>query len=263
MLGQELFAIPGLADLLFRVRPLSPVEILECGPDALQFEKLYAFRIQQTIEPILDLPQDQGVRNWRDRERRFPVVDSERAVLEDQLELAPLKHLAVLTTEEGQEHLAAQLTLDRIPVDIEVVRVAGSVPVLEHVLPPDVLPTLDAHVVWHEIDDQPQVTGMQRRDEGIEIVPRSDLGIQHPVVDHVVAVHGPRRRPEHGGHIDMGDAEIGQVRHDPLCIAKGELVIELQPIGRTRDGFGEKGVECFSNGVRRVESRGVGHESSH
>ena len=71
----------------------------------------------------------------------------------------------------------------------------------------------------------------------VEVLTRSDLGIQFIVIVDVVSVHAAGRRLEQRRRIHVGDAEIVQVRHQFPRLLEGEVQVELQPIGRRGDAW--------------------------
>ena len=76
---------------------------------------------------------------------------------------------------------------------------------------------------------------VQLRDPGVVFLARADRGIQLVVIGDVVAVQALRARLKIGRRIAIADPERVQIRHDLARLRKGELPVELQPVGRARN----------------------------
>ena len=74
----------------------------------------------------------------------------------------------------------------------------------------------DAHVVGHHVDDDAEAVLVGRGGQGFEACPAAEVVGDPAVVDDVVAVHGSGRGLQHGGEVQVRDAELGQVRERPL-----------------------------------------------
>ena len=250
---------PALDDFLFahalrdllRVGRGAQREMFERGDDALEFRQ-EILRDTRGCEPVERGLQDHGVGAGRDRQPRLEVAEKECAGLELQLEFAALEHAPVLVAENGKEHAVVEVALERMPVDVEMRRVDRALPVLQHVGPPCIDRRTDAHVVRDEIDDLPEAVLVQSGDELIKILARADGGIQLIVIADVVAMQAVRARAEKGRRIDVADPEIAQVRHEVARLAEGEVLVELQAIGRRRDA-GRSGF------IRRFEKEKFGN----
>ncbi len=93
-------------------------------------------------------------------------------------QLARVEHVAVLRAQERQQHLAAQLRAQRLPVDVEVVGIVRVLAPREQVEPPRVVVAADAHVVGHEVEDVSHVVRAQGRDERVVLLGRTDLRVE-------------------------------------------------------------------------------------
>ena len=120
-------------------------------------------------------------------------------------------------------------------MDVEIGRVERAGAVFENIHPPLIERLADAHVVRDEIDDLSHAVRMQIGDPGIVLLARPDRGIQLVVIGDVVTVQAFRARLEIGRRIAIADPERIQVRHDFPRLGKGELPVELQPVGRGRN----------------------------
>ncbi len=151
-----------------------------------------------------------------ERQAVLPVEQAELAAcgVELQLQLAAVEYGAVVVAEQRQQHLALELGIERVPVDVEGVAVRGGRAVFQHVEPPAVVGAHHAHVVGHDVEDLPHAMRVQRCDEVLVIFRRADLGIERGMVDDVVAVAAARPRLEIGRGIDVADAEVSEVGHE-------------------------------------------------
>jgi hypothetical protein len=115
-------------------------------------------------------------------------VHAEAAVAQAQLQLALVEDGAVLIPEDGQQDLAAQLLLHRMPVDVEEGGVLGHGPLLQHVQPPRVVVARDAHVVGHHVEEQSHAARAQARRQPLQRGLAADLLAHAVVIGDVVAV---------------------------------------------------------------------------
>ena len=70
----------------------------------------------------------------------------------------------------------------------------------------------------------------------IELGRGADLGIQLLVILDVVAVRRSGRGLHHGGGVQIGDPELGEVPRDLRRLTKPESLVQLHAIGRDRLG---------------------------
>ena len=91
------------------------------------------------------------------------------------------------------------------------------------------------HVVRHKIKQLSHFVRVQLRDPRIVIRARADRGIKLVVIGDVVAVQAFRARLEIGRRVTIRHSELMQIRNDLARLLKGELPIELEPIGRNRN----------------------------
>src|SRR5581483_766037 len=105
----------------------------------------------------------------------------EARALAHELELAALEHAPQVVLEHGEEQRLA-------PVDVEQVGEAAVLPVLEHVPPPAVAAVGDAHVVGHDVEDEPEPGVARGGGELLEADAAAELLADAGGVDEVVAV---------------------------------------------------------------------------
>ncbi len=210
---------------------------------------------------IFDLPrcmqQHVGVALWRQWKAVFEVVEREAAFggVEAQRDLAVLQHLAVMAAQHRQQHLAGEFDVERLPVDVEVLREVRRLAVLQHVEPPRVVGAQHTHVVGHHVEELTEPVLPQGADEAREALGPADLRIDLVVRHHVVAVHaaGPRALDRRAIH--MAHAQLRQVREDAHRIVEAEVLVELQAVGRPR--------HTRLHAARRSRTRATGRAWSH
>jgi len=88
----------------------------------------------------------------------------------------------------------------------------------------------NAHVVGHDVHDQPHARAAQSGGQGVEPVPASQFGIEALMVHDVVAMGGAGPGHEDGGGVDMADAQVAQIGNDLQGMGKGEAGVKLQPV---------------------------------
>jgi hypothetical protein len=138
--------------------------------------------------------------------------------------------------QHGQQHLVGPPFLGRLPVDVEVARVAAGGPVLEDVPPPGVLPAGDRHVVRHHVDH----CGRGPR----PAAPRTSHGVRLGAAELRRSPGSgrrcrsraslPARRLQVGRGVEVADPQLGQVGERGRLL-EPETGAQLQSIGRPRD----------------------------
>jgi len=212
-------------------------QMAERGRQALQLDQRFVAGVERGARTVDGAREDARVFGRIDGQTVPVIVQAELAPLgiEGQRHFAAVERRAVVLAEDRQQHLAAQVRVERLPVDVEITRVGRGWPIFQHILPPAVVGTVDAHVVGHDVEDQPHAVAAQRRGEAPEVLLAADLRIEGVVIDGVVAVAASGPRFQAGRQIAMADAEFGQVRDHLRCLCQREVVVELQAIGGTRD----------------------------
>ena len=82
---------------------------------------------------------------------------------------------------------------------------------------------MHAHVVGHEIEDEPDVGLRQRLAQSQERFFAAEFRIERVVVDDVVAMRAAGAGLEKGRSIEMADAECLEVRHDARGVVEAEV----------------------------------------
>ena len=215
--------------------------------DAGQFQLCRVLLIQCTQE-LQRRGQDERV-GWRgDRQRRLVVVDRERAVCKGKLKFSAFQDHPVGITEDRQQNLAAQLFLQRTPVDIKIGGVDGGAAILQQVLPPGVRAGSDPHVVRDDVNQETHVVRAQVVDQRLQVTVRANLRVDGGVVRDVIAVHAARCGGEEGRGVERANAQLPEIRHDALGIRKRECGVELDTIGGRRQ---------FRYRTRRLRGQGL------
>ena len=92
----------------------------------------------------------------------------------------------------------------------------------------------DAHVVRHHVHEHTHPTGVSGGREPFERGPPTHHVADLAVIDHVVAVGAAGRRLQDRAEIEVGDAQVVQVRQLFDRLVESELGAELQSIGGYR-----------------------------
>ena len=181
--------------------------------------------------------EDRRVAEGPDRELVLVVPDAEGALLgvELQFEMAVLQRLAVALAEERDHEVAARA--EALPIDVEGVGEGRERPPFQHREPPRVVGAADAHVVGHDVEEELQPVCVQRVGEADEVALAAEFRVDPAMVHDVVAVGraGPRLLERRG--VDVADPERGEIRDDPFRVGEGEVLVELQAVGRPRRGI--------------------------
>jgi hypothetical protein len=115
-------------------------------------------------------------------------------------QLAALEHAIELVAEDRQDHFAP--TGVRGPIDVEPARVAGALPVREHVVPVRILDA-HPHVIGDDVDDETHVLCVKLPRQGANVGLGPELGIDSRRIDDVVAVRAAGPRGENRRTIKM------------------------------------------------------------
>ena len=112
--------------------------------------------------------QDEGIGLWPDRELMLIVVDEERACFEGQSQFLPSARCRIGLPGPGSAP-CTEVLLDRRPVDIEGGGIGRARTVFEHIHPPSVARTLDAHMIRHDVEYLTQAVTFKLGDHGVII----------------------------------------------------------------------------------------------
>ena len=108
---------------LLRARPARGLgvkrERREPREERLQLEHRRMLGAEGPVELLHAMADDPRVRARRDGQERVVVADAKAAALALEPELSRVEHGAVLIAEDRQQHLARELALHRVPVDVE------------------------------------------------------------------------------------------------------------------------------------------------
>src|ERR1035438_4194225 len=110
---------------------------------------------------------------------------------------------------------------------------AASVFVMAHVLWPGIF-IAGRHVVGDGVEQQPHTVVAQLGRHIVEILFRAKLGIHAQRIGDVVTVRAPAARLVARRRVEVGDAEIAEIRHQVAAVHKAKARIELQAVRGTR-----------------------------
>ena len=192
--------------------------------------------------------EDHLVRARIDRQAVLVIDHRKRARihLETQLELAALEHPAVRFPQYWHEDFSRERGIDGMPVDVEVTRVDGRLPVFQHVRPPCIVVAHHRHVVGHDVGNVAHSVTLECIDKALEVLAAADLRIEPAVVDDVVAMAASGTRAQIRRAVDVTHAEGVEIGDERGSVGKREVAVELQPVGRARDHE----LPCALSGIR-------------
>ena len=162
------------------------------------------------------------------------IADPEHPVLAFDPKPTLVELVPVLVSQHSDEDSVAKRRVVGRPVDVECRGVLARSPVLEDVVPPSVGGRLGGHVIRHDVEHMAESVGPQRGEEHVVAGLSAELLADAVVVDRVVAVHAPRRSLKDRRRVEVGHAQVDQVRADGGCVGERESGVELKPIGRQR-----------------------------
>ena len=124
--------------------------------------------------------QNQRVGARIDGKAVMVITHGERPLLrlEHKPDLAALEQLSVMIAQHRTQHLAAQVFLGRLPVDVEKSGVGGRLAVFEHVHPPVIVIAAHAHVVRNDVEYLSHAMLVQRLHETLIVLSTADLRIE-------------------------------------------------------------------------------------
>ena len=167
----------------------------------------------------------------RDREHVVLIPDRERDAVPAEAQIAALQHATVVVGEHRKEHDVAKPRLRRVPIDVEVRRVAARGAVLEHVPPPGIVGAADGHVIGNDVEHLSEPDAAQRFGEPRVSRRPAELAVHRARIDDVVAVRAALRGLQVRGAVEVADAEGGQIVRDRRGRGEVEAGVELDAIG--------------------------------
>src|SRR5215472_4238140 len=89
------------------------------------------------------------------RKTVLEIVDTELTFLaiETELQFTLIEDGTVLISQHGNQHLSLQFVFQRIPIDIKEPCIYRSLTVLEHIQPPGIIGSHNAHVVGNDVEN--------------------------------------------------------------------------------------------------------------
>src|SRR6516165_5844297 len=159
----------------------------------------------------------------------IPCAEGPLLAIEAQRDLAFFEDHPVVVPQDGEEYAAFEVRPTGVPVDVEIDGERRLLPPFENIEPPNIV-AADSHVVWDDIEDQPDAMRMERIDERPEIGLCADFRIEAVVIDDVVTMGRTWARLHDRRGVDVTYPEVGKVRHQVNGVAKGKLAIKLKAI---------------------------------
>jgi len=142
----------------------------------------------------------------RHRKRVVVIAEQEPSAVALQSQFSGLDNQPGMVFKNGEQNLVSQPLLGRVPLDIEIRRVAAGCAVLQSVPPPHVVIPRDGHVVGHDVQQLAQAAAAKFLREPFEPGFTAQLAVHSGIVDHVVSVRAAGSRLQIGGTVDVGDS---------------------------------------------------------
>jgi hypothetical protein len=121
------------------------------------------------------------------------VADGKDAPLPPKTDLPSFQNSAIVVAKHRKQHSIGQSGLGRIPIDVEIRRIATRWTILEHIPPPGVVRPGDGHMVGHDIEylaEPMSFKGFTEASMGLS----STEFVVHPMrIDHVIAMGAASR----------------------------------------------------------------------
>ncbi len=203
-----------------------------------QFLRVGVFCTQPGAQDIGTQVEDPRVFAGVYRETVFQVLNVYFPLFrcETQFQIAFFQDLTVMVAQDRQKHFAAQLWAQRIPVDVEIVRVGRRWSMFQHIQPPGIVTAQHTHVVRYDIQHEAHAVRCQGVGKTQEILWTANFLIQRIMIDNVVTVRAAFAGLEDRRSIAMADPETGQIRKNGCGIIEGEVLVKLQTISGAWDG---------------------------
>ena len=199
--------------------------VLEHEDDALQLVQRLA--LAQLLLQLLDaVAEDLAIGAGVHGKDVIVIADPEGPLVQLELDLAPLEDGAVGVAEDRHQHLAGELLLHRVPLDIEKLRSLRGGAILQQIEPERVARP-DAHVIRHDVEHVPETGLVQSARETLVSFSPAQLGVDRAVVGHVVPVHRSGRRREDRAGVQVGDSELGEIARDRGRAVEREALVQL------------------------------------
>jgi len=185
-----------------------------------------------------DRSEDFGIALRIDRKLvlEVPRGEAARRGVVAKLDFTGLQCIAVRASKDRQQHAGQPAIRDRFPIDVEGRSMRRVLAPFQHVEPPVIVGLADAHVVRHEVENEAEVVRSQRIAHARESLVAAQFGIEAVVIDDVVTVGAAGACFQKRRSIEMADAERLEIGSERGGVIEGEILGELDPIGRERDG---------------------------
>ena len=172
--------------------------------------------------------------------------------------LAVFERMPELIAEHREQDFICQVSLGRLPVDIEKRRIRRTRSVLEHVKPPLVGTVRDAHVVGDGVDNHAHAVLPDSAGKLAKSVLATELRIEPSVIHHVIAMRAARPGLRNWRDVTVADAEPVEILNYSSRVDEREFAIELESIrsrGNARANWQENFNLCPSRRRRPRSDR--------
>src|SRR5262249_51499441 len=203
-----------------------------------EFEQLAACGLLTGAGFGYDLLQNLAVTAGSDGQPMLVIPGGEAALrcIISKLDVAAFQRLAVGRSKNWDQDAAPRVRGQGLPIDIERSSAGRLRSPFQDVEPPRIVGIVNAHVVRHEIENEPNVRRIERSGQAPKRILAAELRVERIVVDHVISVRAARARLEERGSIEMADAKGLEIRHQRGRSVEAEIRGELETVSRERDG---------------------------
>src|SRR5262249_34634973 len=202
-----------------------------------EFEELAACRLLARSGFRYDFLQNLAVTAGSDGQPMLVIPGGEAAprCIIPKRDVTAFQRLAVGGSKNRDQDAAPRVRGQGLPIDIERSSAGRLRSPFQDIEPPRVVGIVNAHVVGHEIENEPNVRGIERSRQAPKRILAAKLRVERIVVDHVISVRAARTRLEERGSIEMADAKGLEIRHQYGRLVEAEIRSELETVSRERD----------------------------
>src|SRR5258708_37668410 len=130
-----------------------------------------------------------------------------------QLDFTAFQRFAVGRSENRDQDAAAGMRGHGLPIDIERSSAGGFRSPFQDVEPPWIVGIVNAHVVGHEIEDEPDIRRSERSGQVPKCILAAEFRVERIEVDHVIAMRTDRTSLEKRESIKMTNAKSIEILH--------------------------------------------------
>ena len=160
----------------------------------------------QLAQPMLQNPK---VGFGRDGQLGIEALDEKASLVENQFQLAVLKHLGVRVGEDRQKNFVLEHHARRVPVDIKKRSVGRAGAVFKHIHPPGIF-AYGGHVIRDDVQEEAHVMFLELRRQGLEVLLAPNFTIDVGGIGDVVAVQTSAPGLEQRRRVDIRHPKLVQ-----------------------------------------------------